>query len=77
MLLKRFLKSKENLFNFVLELTPNCNQECIYCYNVWKHHKYPKGKIDLNSWKKIISKLKNETKIKLISISGGEPLLYP
>ena len=76
MLLRKFPKNKINLFNFVFEVTSKCNQNCIYCYNVWKYRKYPVGQIDLNSWKKIVLKLKEETKVENISISGGEPLLY-
>lgn len=68
---------KLNLHYFVFELTTSCNHDCIYCYNVWKYQKYPRGTMGVDSWKKVISKLKDETKIQVISLSGGEPLLYP
>lgn len=60
---------------FVLELTPRCNNNCIYCYNVWKKDKnYSQNELGTSSWKKIIKKL-GSTKSNLISFSGGEPLL--
>ncbi|MEF8878886.1 MAG: radical SAM protein [Candidatus Thermoplasmatota archaeon] len=77
MYLKKLIRKKLNLRNFIFELTQNCNQNCNYCYNVWKHNDYPKGNLDVDDWKKIVLKLKEETKIKKISLSGGEPLLYP
>lgn len=70
-------KRKNNLKHFIFELIQECNQNCIFCYNVWKHHEYPGGILSLDGWKQIVLKLKNETKLNLISISGGEPLLYP
>lgn len=61
---------------FVLELTKQCNNNCKYCYNVWKTSKsYPKYELSTDEWKKIIDKIVKETKLKLIAISGGEPLL--
>ncbi len=76
MFLKRLLRNRVNLKNFVFEITPRCNENCIYCYNVWKHCRYKKGELSAEKWKEIIVKLKEETKIKQIAISGGEPLLY-
>lgn len=72
----KLLKRKNNLKHFVFEITQDCNQNCIYCYNVWRHRDYPKGLLSIDKWKKIILKLKEETKVNLISLSGGEPLLY-
>ena len=76
MLFPKSLRKKTKHRYFVFELTSSCNQNCLYCYNVWKYHKYPRGIIDVPSWKKIVSTLKNQTSIKTISLSGGEPLLY-
>jgi pyrroloquinoline quinone biosynthesis protein E len=70
-----FYDKNINLKSFVLELTQKCNHDCLFCYNVWKCKKYPKGEISTEDWKGLIRKLKTETKLKLISLSGGEPLL--
>ena len=64
-----------NLKSFVFEITQRCNHNCLFCYNVWKCKKYPEGEISSEEWKGLIRKLKAETKVKLISLSGGEPLL--
>lgn len=61
---------------FVLELTKKCNNNCQYCYNVWKANKsYPNYELSTQEWKKIIDKIAEETKPKIIALSGGEPLL--
>lgn len=60
----------------VLELTPRCNNNCIYCYNVWKKDAdYPTGELSTDEWKRVIEKIKNETTCRVISLTGGEPLL--
>ncbi len=75
----RFMTNKKiNLSSFVFEITSKCNHDCMYCYNVWKHPslKYPaREELSTEQIKKIISKLKKQTKIKYLAISGGEPLL--
>lgn len=71
-------KHKLDLTSFVLEMTPRCNHDCKFCYNVWKcrNLEYPKGQeLSTEQIRKVISKLKNETKIKYLALSGGEPLL--
>jgi len=61
---------------FVIELTKKCNNNCKYCYNVWKaNQSYPDYEMTTEEWKKTIDKLAKEIKPKLIAISGGEPLL--
>jgi len=61
---------------FVLELTPRCNNNCLYCYNVWKQiPDYPTEELDTAGWKKVIKKIKDDTPSDLISFTGGEPLL--
>lgn len=69
---------KIDLSSFVLEVTRECNHKCLYCYNVWKcqNVKYPIEKeLTTEQIKDIISRLKKETRIKHLAISGGEPLL--
>lgn len=66
----------KNKLTFVLELTKQCNNNCQYCYNVWKANKsYPKHELSTEEWKKILDRVTKETKPKLIALSGGEPLL--
>lgn len=76
MFLDKFFGSKIDLSHFVFEVTQSCNHDCVFCYNVWKTPgiDYPEGELSTEEIKDIICKLKEETKLELISISGGEPL---
>lgn len=70
------LKKKIPLNHFIFELTQKCNHDCLYCYNVWKKDKsFPGGELSTEQLKELFLKLKDETKLDLISFSGGEPLL--
>lgn len=65
---------------FVFELTRRCNNECLYCYNVWRAPGagYLSGSEDemtLDELKEVIIKLQAETPVDRIALSGGEPLL--
>lgn len=64
---------------FVLELTQQCNNCCLYCYNPWRAPKstYPPGELKTNEIKNIIDKLQSETDVNSIALSGGEPFLRP
>ena len=62
--------------HFILELTPRCNQNCRYCYNVWKLRPgVCRDEMDARSWCAMIAKLQDETGCRRITFSGGEPLL--
>lgn len=62
----------------IFEVTPRCNSNCLYCYNVWKENEaYPKGELSLNSIKSLFKKISTEINPKFITLSGGEPLLHP
>lgn len=63
---------------FVFELTSRCNNDCIYCYNVWKQDgDYPTGELSGSEIKILLEKLIEETEPEGITLSGGEPLLHP
>jgi len=70
-----YLKIKAPL-SVQFELTGNCNQKCIFCYNVWKEScsKSNMKTLSKNQHLKIIDKL-IENDIFDIIFSGGEPLL--
>lgn len=62
---------------FIFEITPECDFDCIYCYNVWKSDKnYNKKTLSVEKIKKLFNKILKETEIEGVTISGGEPLLY-
>ena len=67
---------ERSLPHIAFESFPDCNLNCIYCYNHWKreprqnHIEYSHRKA-----KKSLQKLFQQTKVKRISFTGGEPLL--
>lgn len=63
---------------FIYEITPRCNSNCLYCYNVWKEKEgYPDGELTLLESKKLFGKVLDEVTPEGITFTGGEPLLYP
>ncbi len=62
---------------FIFEITPECDLDCIYCYNVWKEKtEYQKRTLDVPKIKQLFTKITDETAIDSLVITGGEPLLY-
>jgi len=62
---------------FIFEITPECDFDCIYCYNVWKEKPdYQQKNLSLDKIKELFSKILKETEIEGVTITGGEPLLY-
>jgi radical SAM protein with 4Fe4S-binding SPASM domain len=65
---------------FVFELTQRCNNSCAYCYNAWRapESAYPKAgarEMTLTQIEQAILKLRSETQVEVIALSGGEPTL--
>jgi radical SAM protein with 4Fe4S-binding SPASM domain len=72
---------KQSLGNLVLELTTRCNQDCRYCYNIWKcpHASTPRLDYvrprDYRQTKRTLRRLFRQALIGRVTLSGGEPLL--
>ncbi len=63
---------------FIYEITPRCNNNCLYCYNVWKENEgYPDGELTLLESKKLFAKVLDEVTPEAVTFAGGEPLLHP
>jgi radical SAM protein with 4Fe4S-binding SPASM domain len=61
---------------FILELTSQCNQNCRYCYNVWKQQpQVCREALDTRAWCDLIAKLQDESGCQHVTFSGGEPLM--
>ncbi len=67
---------------YILELTPRCTQDCLYCYNVWKQRPdLVTGELDTQGWCELIARLQDEVGemhpngCRQVTFSGGEPLL--
>jgi len=67
---------KEPESGFICEVTARCNNDCLYCYNVWKRDggRAPPD-MPASSWYSIVEKLRRESSVKLVTVSGGEPFL--
>ena len=63
-------------FSFVFEVTQRCNHDCLHCYNAWKNAApYPMGELDTAGTLDILGRMLDQTRAKLVTLSGGEPLL--
>ena len=64
---------------FILELTYQCNHQCLYCYGVWNarrgQRQHCNGQMSTAAVKAVIAKLQDETPVASIGLSGGEPTL--
>lgn len=61
----------------VFEVTSSCNNDCMYCYNVWKspHCTYPKGQMSLSEVIQVFDSVLDDLPVKSVALSGGEPFL--
>ena len=62
--------------SFVFEVTTRCNHDCLHCYNAWKNGEpYPAGELPTGETLAMLGKMLDETQARLVTLSGGEPLL--
>ena len=64
------------LRSLALELTPRCNQQCLYCYNPWRRE--PTGATEELSTEEIcglVDKVLEEAELEHLTLTGGEPLM--
>lgn len=63
--------------HIMFEITPFCNNNCLYCYNVWKgNSQYPKGQMSLEDIKRLFNPLISFLDLRSITLTGGEPTLH-
>jgi radical SAM protein with 4Fe4S-binding SPASM domain len=66
---------------YYLEITPDCNNACYGCYNLFASSrfprlvKYPKPYLHWQEWEMILANIVHQTSS--VRISGGEPTLHP
>lgn len=64
------------LNSFIAEVTTACNHRCLHCYNVWEGDRpYPRGELSTADTQAMYGKMLDETGAKLVTLTGGEPLL--
>ena len=63
--------------SLVFEVTQRCNHACLHCYNAWKNAApYPDTEeLSTADTLAMLGKVLDESGARLISLSGGEPLL--
>lgn len=61
------------IMNINLELTDQCNEKCVHCYN---GHPTESNFLHYETFIKILEELKRE-RVNQITLTGGEPLLHP
>lgn len=60
----------------LFELTKRCQNNCVFCYNVWKEEEgYPQNELSVDETKVVIENAIEGSGCKNIGLSGGEPLL--
>ena len=69
---------KFDLSFIVFELTPACNLNCRYCYNVWKmpESDYPVQQPTYRQAKKVLKRVFRQAEIENVTFTGGEPFLF-
>lgn len=66
-----------NEYSVVFETTPECDNDCKYCYNIWKKTRNPYPITPLGESILILENIISKIKPTGICFSGGEPLLCP
>jgi len=60
----------------IFEVTPRCNLDCLFCYNVWKSNAdYPAGELDTSAAIRVLQKAVTQSSCDLVTLSGGEPFM--
>lgn len=69
------------VMSFVFEATTACNHACPHCYNVWKNQPAAPAAaaapLSTAETLDMLGRMLDQTSARLVSISGGEPLLRP
>lgn len=70
-----WLFERAGIRNVAFEVTQSCNQDCVFCYNVWKCSKYPQGHLDTRQTLDLIERIIHGYRPQVLTFTGGEPLL--
>jgi radical SAM protein with 4Fe4S-binding SPASM domain len=64
----------------VVEVTEACPHACVHCYNYWREDRAPVLSPETLRRKdilKLVRKIRRDAPIRVVALSGGEPLLRP
>jgi len=62
---------------FIFELTADCANACVFCYNVRHVCGASEEELSAGRWIALAERLHAETGFEEVALSGGEPLLHP
>lgn len=69
-------KKRTPLSSVAFELTPHCNLQCRYCYNIWKRPGHSASFMPSYKYaKKTLERLFRQANIRNVTMTGGEPFL--
>ncbi len=58
-----------------VEITSDCNNRCLHCYNFWNYNNSQKRKsLSIEEWRRVAEVL-GENDIFYVTVTGGEPFL--
>jgi radical SAM protein with 4Fe4S-binding SPASM domain len=72
-------KKKLDVRCVIIEAIENCNNSCLHCYNYWlgdRKGSAASRRLTRAQIKKLIIKIKKDSNIEQVALSGGEPLLH-
>jgi len=68
--------AKLSLRSIAFELTPRCNQRCLYCYNAWREEGAAEGtELSAGQVCALVDKVLAEAALGHVTLTGGEPFL--
>ena len=62
--------------SLALELTPRCNQRCVYCYNPWRGRPAAPGdELGTAALRALVDRILAQAELGHVTLTGGEPFL--
>jgi len=70
------IEEKHSLKTLFFELTPRCNQKCIYCYNPWREDNGRRiEEPDSEAIYQLLGSVMAQVRVQTLVLTGGEPFL--
>ena len=64
------------LRSLAIELTPRCNQQCVYCYNAWRGEPASAdSELSTDRLKTLVDRVLDQAELQRVTLTGGEPFL--
>ena len=63
------------LHSIAIELTPRCNQRCVYCYNAWRGQAEVGDELTGEAICRLIDRVLADAQLEHVTLTGGEPFL--